>query len=161
MTSRSEVRPAAPIRPASSPSVTRTIRRVTPIGARAQHARGLQRHRHAKPIVSRAGRVGDGIGVRDQADRGALGAGADADDVRDVRGPSELGPASVGLLHADVEAVQPQLVDDVLTGPRVFGRADGAAADRAREHLDVRASVVQREAGAGRLQRRSDRGLSG
>ena len=36
--------------------------RVTSIGSRAKHPRGLQRHRHPQSIVGRARRVGSGIG---------------------------------------------------------------------------------------------------
>ncbi len=132
--------------------------RVTSIASRAKHPRGFQRHRHPKSIVGRARRVGDGVGVRHQADRGALGSRTDADDVRDVRGASDLRPARVGFLHANVETVQPQLVDDVLAGPCVFGSAGRAAADGAREHLDVRAGVVQRETRCRAAARRGDRG---
>src|SRR5450756_438085 len=79
----------------------------------------------------------------------------DRDDVRDVRGESEVQAPGVGLLHADVEAEEAQLVDDVLARAEIFRCADGAAADRAGEHADVRAGVLEGKAGNGTGARRA------
>ena len=60
----------------------------------------------------------------------------------DPRRAAELRPARVRLLHANLEAEEPQLFDDVGAGPRVGGRADRPAADGAGEHPDVSAGVL-------------------
>ena len=65
--------------------------------------------------------------MRDQPDRVAIGAGLDRDDVRDARRQAEVGAPCVSFLDADVVTVEPQLVDDVLAGFGVFGRADRPA----------------------------------
>ena len=80
--------------------------------------------------------------MREQADRLAARAGQDGDDVGDARREAELAAPRVGFLHPDVVSVQLQLVDDVGARARVLGRADRTAADRAGEHLHVRAGVV-------------------
>jgi len=85
--------------------------------------------------------------VRDERDRVLLGAGLHRDDVRHAGREAVVRPPRVGLLHADVVAEEAELIDDVLAGSLVLRRADGPAADRAREHLDMRAGVVEREAG--------------
>ena len=75
-------------------------------------------------------------------------AGQDADDVGDARRAPELVPPRVGLLHAHLEADLLQLIDDVVARARVGRGADRPAADRAREHADVRARVgVDEKAG--------------
>ena len=81
--------------------------------------------------------------MRDDPDRVPLGARLDRDDVRHARGQAEVGPPRVRLLHTDVVAVEAELVDNVAPRARVLWRADRAAADRPREHLHVRAGVVE------------------
>src|SRR4029079_2372179 len=83
--------------------------------------------------------------MRDEPERGAIRARLDRDDVRHVRGRSELAALRVDLLHAHVVAEETELVDDVLPGPGVLRRADGAAADGAGQHLHVSAGVFEGE----------------
>ena len=86
-------------------------------------------------------------------------AGLDRDDVGDARGLPVLGPDRVDLLHPDLEAVEPQLIDEVGAGVGVGGVPDRAAADGAGEAIDVRARVVdakQRRVPRGRSRPRSD-----
>src|SRR4029079_17180501 len=83
--------------------------------------------------------------MRDEPERGAIRARLDRDDVRHVRGRSELAALRVDLLHAHVVAEETELVDDVLPGPGVLRRADGAAADGAGQHLHVSAGGFEGE----------------
>ena len=79
--------------------------------------------------------------MREEPDGFAPFALQDTDDVGDPRGEPDVSRTGIGLLHADFVAEQLELVDHVGAGARVGRRADRAAADRAGEHLDVRARV--------------------
>ena len=75
----------------------------------------------------------------------------------------ESGSQGVGFLHADVEPVQPQLIDQVGPGGGVGGSADRPAANRAGQPLHVRPGVVDAErhgapASAARRDQRDDEG---
>jgi hypothetical protein len=103
--------------------------------------------------------------VGHEAERLGPAAGKDRDDIRDARRPSELGPPRVGLLHAHLEAIQPQLLDHVRARALVRRSADRTVADRPREHLDVRPGVRFREEGllpraAGKRESREDNQLA-
>ena len=80
--------------------------------------------------------------MRDQGHCLGAGAGADGDDVGDARAAPERRAAGVRFLHADFEAEEPQLVDDVGAGAGVGLGADRTAADRAGKHADVGAGVL-------------------
>ena len=111
------------------------------IGARGQHARGLERHADAERIIAGARSRRHRVVVRDDADRFRPPAGPHRDDVGDARRQPERSAAGIRLLHPDLEPEEAQLVGDVGAGFGVGRRADRAAADRPGQHADVGAGV--------------------
>ena len=83
----------------------------------------------------------------DDGHRVGQAAGEDGDDVLDPRGEPVLGPGRVGFLDADAEAVEPELLDQVLARAPVGVGADRTRADRAGQAVHVRAGVGDRERG--------------
>ena len=83
--------------------------------------------------------------MRDEADRVGLAARLDRDDVGDPCGQPEFRPHRVGFLHADVESVEPQLIDEVGPRLRIVRGARRPAANRARQHIHVRPRVLHAE----------------
>jgi hypothetical protein len=80
--------------------------------------------------------------VRDNPNGFRAASSAHANDVGHPRGPSYGGPSSIGLLNADFESKQSQLVDDVRPRARIGRSADRAAADCSGKHPDMGLSVL-------------------
>ena len=140
----------APIRPASSASVSATTR-LCRRSRSPPPARGQPRGTTATPSPASAGPWAgrDRIVVGDQRHGVSLAARLDRDDVEDVHRSPDLRAHGVGVLHVHIEARALKLANDVLARAAVGFGADGTNADGPAQHVDVGARVGNGEA-AGR-----------
>ena len=113
-----------------------------------QHARGFEGHRHAEGIVACARTGGDAVVVRHERHGLALLPVADGDHVGDAGGTAAFTPLRLGLLYADVEAVQLKRLDQVGARFLIGGGPRRATANRPRQPLDVRPGILRVEPAA-------------
>ena len=104
-----------------------------------QDARRFETCRYSETIVDRAWRLGHGVVMRHEGDGVATLAFQHRYHVDDRRRDAVVRVDGIRLLDAHREASLLELLDDVSTGARSRAGADGPAANRACQHLDVRA----------------------